>query len=1129
MKLTAFLFFVFLFQIQLKIYSQHTKITLELDNVKVEEVLNKIEALTEYLFFVDTKEVDLERKVTVVAYNKSVSFILEKLFFNNFVSFELLGKHIILKKLQKSSLFSEEGKIEENYLILGGVVDVVGNPLTGVNVIVEGDSIGVFTDFDGQYRIKTSSSSILIFSYTGMKTQKIRVGNKKNINITLRDNANALEEVVVVGYGFKKKINLSGAVGQVDSKFFESRSVVNIGQALQGAIGNLNITTAAGPNDVPSFNIRGSTSLAGGEPLVVIDGISATQKDLGRMNPNDIASISVLKDAASASIYGARASFGVILVTTKKGKSDKIQVNVNVNTSIKTLGRTPELELDPYKVASFKDIMGLPWYDLYSNEQLEYAKKVSQGLAPATRISPSRPDRYEYYHQTNWKKIILKKISYTNTINMNISQKIDKGSYYFAVEGVTNEGIYNYNNDIHKRLNLRLKADYELSNWLTLSNNTWVYSNKYDESNATGSSFFREIVNRFTLDPLYNPDGSYTYSYARMIGRLEAGNYTTSENNYQTKFAVNMSFFDAKLKIVADASYKRLLTDREAFDTPVAYSEGPGHTAVTGPASAWARFQNWKEETNNYNVYATFKDTYLKKHSLTILAGYNQEEFFYNATSGERANLISVGLPTVELATGNQTVGQSKLSWAVQGLFGRVNYIFDEKYIVEANMRYDGSSSYFKEDRWVLNPSGAVSWILSKENFLKNSFFNLLKFRASYGSLGNQGASTYATYDFINIGNTNSLHGGEFLVKGGAPVLVAPSFTWETIQTKNMGVDVSFFNNRLTSSFDYYHRTTLDMFAPGLELPAQLGADAPSENATDMVTKGWEFALDWKDQFSLIDKPFQYSVSFNLSDSRAWITKYPNPTGQLNQYYEGQELGEIWGFVTDGYYQTQEEIDLGPDITDVASYPSTRPTLPGDNKFTDLNNDGAITFGDSTLDNPGDRKIIGNSRARYNFGLDLNASWNNFDLRAFFQGVGKRDYYPRGSGGARNYFWAAFAFPWGSVTKENYNNHWTPTNRNAFYPRPKSYVAETPFAEVGLTQTRWLQDASYIRLKNITMGYTIPSNASEKIGIQKLRIYLSGENLLEITQLFKYLDPENLNGDGYPFRRTYALGISLKF
>ena len=1017
---------------------------------------------------------------------------------------------------------------QKETVVIGKVTDEKGEPLPGASIVVKGTTNGVATNIDGNYTISINEKAqVLVFSFVGMVVQEVTYSGQKTINIQLESDKVGLEEVVVVGYGVKKKINLSGAVAAVGDDYFKSRPIVNVGQALQGAMGNVSVTQTASPNAIASFNVRGTTSLSGGEPLIIIDGVTSNATDLGRMNPNDIASVSVLKDAASASIYGSRASFGVILVTTKVGVSEKLQINVNANASWRKIGRSPDLEMDPYLVANFKDIMGAPWYDLYSDEDLEYAKKVSAGEAEPTRINPTNENRYQYFHKTNWRNVMLKKFAETRNVNMNISQKIEKGNFYVGLEAVNNEGLYKVNNDIHKRYNMRSNVSFDLTNWLTVKNNIWIYNNKYDESNATGSSFLNEIMTRFTLDPLYNPDGSKTYSYARMIGRLESGNYTTIENTYQTKFSVEMKFLKDRLKIMGDASFKRFMRNREAFDKPVTYSEGPGHSAITGSASSWARFENWAEDSNNYNLFATYTDTYNEKHFLNVLVGYNQEEFLYNNTSGKRSDLISPGLPTAELATGDQVVGQSKYAWAVQGIFGRLNYIYADKYILEANVRYDGSSRFPKNDRWVMNPSASVSWIASKESFLKESFLDLLKFRASYGSLGNQNVGPYPYIANLGTGDTSSLFGGKKAIEVSSPGLVSPSLTWETVVTKNIGVDVAVLNNRLHTSFDYYHRNTSDMLTSGKELPSVLGTSVPTENAADLVTKGWEFSLGWKDQVDLGSKPLRYSVNFNLSDSRAWIKKFDNPTGSLGKYYVDREIGEIWGYVSDGYYQTQEEIDLGPNINDVASYPSTRGTLPGDIKFKDLNGDGSINTGNNTLADHGDRKIIGNSRARYNFGLDLSASWNGFDLRAFFQGVGKKDYYP-GSSAARTFFWGAFGHPWSSVTKENLNNHWTPTNRNAFYPRPKAYVAEGG-KEVSLTQTRWLQNAAYVRMKNVTLGYTIPAKLSDRVGINSLRFYVSGENLFEITKLFKYLDPENLVGNGYPFQRTYSVGVSLNF
>lgn len=1140
-KLTTTLFLLVLMQIQASSYSQDTKITLNLNNVTVQSVLDEIESQTEFKFFINTDYLDLSQKVSVNEKEERISTILDKILIRTNIVYKVVGKQIVLKvdpqmintsKAQSRSN-SEEAIPQE--IISGTVMDEDNTPLPGASVMLKGTVIGVAADFDGNFNIQASKGDILVVSYIGFNSKELVVSDQTELKVILTT-SNKLDEVVVVAYGTKKKVNLSGSVAAVGEEYFESRPIVNVGQALQGAIGNLNITQSASPNSTPSFNVRGTTSLSGGEPMVVIDGITSTQLDLGRINPNDIASISVLKDAASSSIYGSRASFGVILVTTKNAKTDKMKITVNLNNSIKRLGKRPEFIYDPYEVANFKDIMGAPWYDLYSAEDLEYVQQVSAGNAPATRINPARPDRYQYFHQTNWADEVLRKNTNTNNINLNISQNFDGGSFLISGEAIKNEGLYKYNTDIHKRYNLRTKGNYNITDWLKLSNNTWIYSNEYDESNATGSSFFNEIVNRFTLDPLYNPDGSHTYSYARLIGRLEAGNYNTEESTFQTLFAADLKFFNDKLKIHGDASYKRLMRGREVTDGPVTYSEGPGHTAITGPNAPYARFENWREKTDVYNVYTTFADTYGEKHSIELLAGYNQENFSYNTTSGRRNELISAGLPTVELATGEQFVNQSKYEWAVQGVFGRLNYIYDDKYILEGNLRYDGSSRFPSTDRWALNPSFSASWVVSNEKFLKqNSLISLLKFRGSWGTLGNQDVGPYPYIASLGSGITSAILDGTQPTAVYGPGLVSPSLTWETVKTINGGIDLGFMANKLAVSFDYYNRYTLDMLTTGKQLPEVLGTGVPVENAADLVTKGWELALGWKDRLIVGKKDFNYSLNFNLSDSRAYIEKFDNPTGDLDQYYVGREIGEIWGFVThpNGFYQTQEEIDFGPDISRVSSYPSTRPVLPGDVRFTDLNGDNEISWEEKTLDKHGDLKIIGNSRDRFTFGLDLNANWNNFDLRAFFQGVGKKDYYPSGSS-ARNYFWSAFAFPWASITEENFYNHWTPENRNAFFPRLKAYVAENAgssygAAEVSLTQTRWMQDASYIRMKNITIGYTIPSDTMNKIGVDNLRLYISGENLFEITKLYKYLDPENLEGYGYPFQRTYSLGLSLTF
>lgn len=447
------------------------------------------------------------------------------------------------------------------------------------------------------------------------------------------------------------------------------------------------------------------------------------------------------------------------------------------------------------------------------------------------------------------------------------------------------------------------------------------------------------------------------------------------------------------------------------------------------------------------------------------------------------------------------------------------------------NGRYDGTSRFPKKDRFGFFPSGSVAWVLSKEKFMENISqsigLDMLKFRASYGALGNQNVGTYAYLPTMSSGQIGQILDGSQPVAVYAPGVVSNTLTWEKVRTINGGIDLALLNNRLSASFDYYVRYTEGMLTKSKTLPSVFGASEPKTNAADLKTKGWELSLRWRDQFMLADSPFNYSIKVALADSRAFITKYDNPNKRLGDYYEGQEIGEMWGLTTEGFFQTEEEIKNHADQSAVGEDDQSYKFYVGDLKFADLNNDGKINKGDWTLANPGDFRKIGNSSSRYPYSFDLSADWKGFDIRGFFQGIGKRDWY---AGGGNHYFWGIYAQPWTNVQTHNLD-HWTPENPNAYYPRVKAYIAESTGSELACVQTRYMQDASYLRMKNLTIGYTLPQDLTRKLNIERVRFYFSGENLFEIIHLKANLDPEALDSSSkvYPLQRSYSFGVNLTF
>lgn len=1135
-------------------YGQTTRLSIEARNETVQNVLDEIEKQSDFNFFYNNKQINTQRLVSISSRNRNVFSVLDELFKGTNISYKVLEKSIILSIYnpaeEKSGYAGPAGVQQKNGKITGLIVDAKGETIIGANVLQEGTTNGTITDIDGNFTLEdVPQNATLVISYIGYSTQKIKLNGQNTVKIVLHEDSETLDEVVVVGYGVQKKANLSGAVGTTSGKILANRPVTNVGQALQGAVGNLNITNGSGQaNSAPKFNIRGETSITGGEPLILVDNVPVTADEFSRLNAQDIDNISVLKDASSAAIYGARASFGVILVTTKKGEGEKLRINYSGNVSVNNLTNLPDLILDPYTVANWKNIAGKGWYNFFDEECLDYAKKRSADPSlPVAYLSSAKPETWQYLGSTNWFDEAYKKNSVSHSHNINISGSTEKVRYYFSAEYYNNNGILKVGSDKYNRYNMRNKLDYKITNWLEMGTNIayTYYTNNEPYNFSCGDEddntmFFHNLNRTSTLDVPKNEDGTWTDRGAGIIGRLaEGGRSETKSGNFQGTFSLTLNLIKDILTVKGNATYKKKTLRNHNWDVPVWAKTGPNAepTLTSHDPFTTNPFSNKYSITEDYIVYdvfANFNKKFAKFHDVSIVAGFNQEEYSYDKFLAGRDKLISTSLPSHQLATGEKTTSEKLESWALRGAFYRLNYTFKNKYIVETNGRYDGSSRFPKNDRFGFFPSVSAAWVISEEKFFEplRSGVDFVKLRGSYGALGNQNVGAYEYIPFMTTETLKYLLDGDLPVGVNVPGLVSPVLTWENVKTINGGIDLTFLSSRLNASFDIYRRDTEGMLAKGQTLPNVLGTDMPKENAANMRTKGWEMSVSWRDGFNLNGKPFNYNAKFILADNHATITKYANPTRSLNnydetdlnkrEYYEGQEIGEIWGLTTLGFFQSQEEINGHADQSQVMAYPSQRPVEPGDLKFADLNGDGYINSGKWTVDDPGDYKKIGNTTPRYNFSLDLSADWNNFDIRAFFQGVGKRDWYPNGG---NHYYWGMYAQPWTNVLESNMD-HWTPDNRNATYPRPKSYIAESK-KELGAPQTKYLQSAAYCRLKNLTVGYTIPNALIARSGITNLRVYFSGENLFTIKSLPKQIDPEGLNGSIYPFHRTFSFGINL--
>lgn len=1032
---------------------------------------------------------------------------------------------------------------------LGQEITVTGNvkdaeakqPLPGASVIVYGTNIGQTTDFDGNFSINVpSKESLLIISFMGFKTQEIVVGSQTNIAIGLIPDSQALDEVIVVGYGTKKKINLSGAVATIDAKTIENRPVSSVGVALQGTIGNLNIVPGSGrATDAPSINIRGFGTLSGGgSPLILVDNVAVNEEEVSRLNPNDIENVTVLKDAASAAVYGARAAFGVVLITTKSVKSGVVKkpvININSFSTVRVIANVPEPLTDPYINVYYKNIMAKPWYNLFDQAAHDEAldRSLNPGVYPDAILKPG-DENWTYYGTTNWFDEVYNKTSYSKNVNGSVTGASENVRYYVSGQYYNQEGALKYGNDILDRVNLRSKIDVDLTPWLELNTNISYVHNEYDspvgeiDSPWTGAWLFFHNTNRTpTLDIPINPDGSWTREGAGLMGRLQDGGRTNEESNeIQYTTGLKAKFLDNDLTVNFNYSSRTESRYTKSFQIPVEYKTGPDNYRYTDAGSSWVSERNGRSKYNVLNAFANYNKT-LGDHQISGMVGASREFNQWGYNSLRRTGLLNYSIPSIKLATDDPTVDTGSAEWAINSLFYRVGYIYKSRYIIELVNRHDFSSRFGEGRREATSPSGSIAWIASNESFLSGikPIVSHLKFRASYGVLGNQNVGEYSYIPGMNTYTVSQILDGAQPLGINPPNLIDGNITWEEVRTGNIGVDLNFLNNKLTTSFDIYNRETIGMLTKGQSLPGVLGAAVPVQNAADLETKGFELAVGWRSKIELGGSPFNYSARFILSDNNTYITKFENPTGLLDDNYVGMELGEIWGLTNaPRFFQTQEEIDFHADQTTVTGYPGTRPIEPGDVKFEDLNGDGFVDWGDWTLDDHGDYTIIGNNRDHYSFSIDLSASWKGFDIRTYLQGVGKKDYYP--SAGS-HYFWGIYSQPWTNIYKEHLDN-WTPENRDAYFPRLKSYTAEFG-RDLGIPQTKYLQNAAYMRMKNLTIGYTIPEITTSKIGIDKLRFYFSGENLFEITQLVKRLDPEALDGRVYPFQRSYSLGLNVSF
>lgn len=1068
---------------------------------------------------------------------------------------------------------SVQGQTSEASKKISGIItDANGNPIPGAVVSLIGSTIGTISNEDGAFSLSAPVGAKMTVNIVGYVTTSFTVDNRDVYNISMTEEVVTLDDVVVVGYGTQKKENLTGAVAVVTADDLKDRPVSNLSQALQGVVPNLQVSFSSGaPGSGASFELRGTGSPNGGSPLILVDGVETYAE---RINPNDIERISVLKDAASAAIYGVKAAFGVILITTKKGSREQAaKVNYEAYFALSAPTTSTDYETRGYYSASIADFFmmsgrGIP-YTKYTAADYDamWARRNDKTEHPDRPwvITDTRNgrDTYVYLANFDWNKYLYDMRRPTQEHNVSVTGGSKNTSYMISGRYYSQDGIQKLGDDNYKSFNTRVNLSVDVYKWLEVRSSTKMFNGvyTYDGLESETTNFRRPQMHNLASFVPTNPDGTavaYTSMtnaathfpsdgwVAMMQKRKSGGHKKTSELSSKIEAIFKLT---PDLTFTADGAFKKGYLRNDFRSVEVQYSQYPGEI---GTLSTSNYPDNYKEVVYdqmyyNANAFANYKKTWKENHNFEAIVGFNYESNAYKDLTVSRQNLLTEDLSDFNLATGESfEIKGGYREFNSLGWFYRFTYNYKGIYLFETNARYDGASKFPRGDRFGFFPSFSAGYRISEEPYFKSltNQIDNLKLRLSYGSLGNHAIDPYYFLQNINKKTSSSYTFDGATLPGIATAddPVGQTLTWEKVVHKNLGIDAAFLRSRLTLTADAYIRDVIGFIDEGSTLPAVYGAASPKINANDLRNKGWEISIGWRDKFTLANKPFRYSVTAMLSDYTAKYTKVDNPTGNLSDKRVGQRVGEIWGYRVDGLFATTaeaQEYASRIDLTEVA-WDYFRPDAgtygngiqAGDMKFLDLNGDNKVNGGTNTVDNPGDREIIGNSLPRYTYALNLSVDWQGFDLAVFFQGVGHQDWY---AGNDNIKFWGPYVRPFASFQLRNFmSNVWSEDNPDGYFPRARAYSARDSKHSMYNVNDRYLQNIAYCRLKNLAVGYTLPDKVISKIGINRCRVYFSGENLFYFSPLKSDLvDPEEAaaskNTDSYPWYKTFAIGLNITF
>lgn len=1083
MRISTLLLFVCIFASYASdLSSQTAKVNIANTRMTIGDFIKQVEKETGYMFVYNKGEIDANRTVSLKKGNNTVGDCLNRIFDGTGVSFVFDDGYVVLTKHSQTqaAVSQQSGK-----LVKGAVTDESGLSVIGANVFIKGTTVGTITDMEGNFSLEVpSDNDILVISYIGYVEQQIPVKNRKNWSIVLKEDAQNLDEVVVVGYGTQRKGNIATAVTTIKSDVLQNRPVQTVGEALQGQIPGLSVTAKGAPGESPKLQLRGSSVLKSdnsSEPLVLVDGVPA---DFNFLNPEDIESINVLKDAASSAIYGSRAANGVLLITTKRGKMGKPTFRYNGSVGVNT-----------------------PMYMPQSISSAEYARiknEAERNMGRAPIYTDEDISKFangtdlNRYPNTNWLDLAIQN-SVTTRHGLEASGGTEKVRYLVSAGVDHQTGIFP--NTQQNVFNVRSSTDISITKKFGISFDIRYQLRDMDALNNQ-EDIYKQLIQADPTMVAYYTDGSYGYNPGFFTNPLvplyEGGQKYTNRHEASGIFKLDYEIIDG-LMFTGIANVKYTFKNEESRARKVFYKN-------YFTQEVFENGENSFSDRRDYNAYYNLQAllNYKKSfgiHNLDILAGYQQEsensDWLKGARSGYPTDIIWELNPGPKDNWSNDGNGEH---WALASFIGRINYDYDNKYILSLSMRSDASSRFAKGSRWSTFPSVAAAWRISQESFMKGirSWLDDLKIRASWGQTGSAtGLGLYPSYTLISTGGL--ILNNTYQQIASLKTIGNQELTWEHSDMLNFGLDVKVLNSRLNFTGEYYIKNTKDILLE-MPVPLEYGFGKPNMNVGEVRNKGWELSLSWNDRI----KDFGYSISGNLSDNRNEVIDLggTGPWKGSNTYTDvGLPFNSIYGYESMGLFQSDEEVANAPF--------QNSNTAAGDIRYKNQN-------GDNKID-ANDRVVIGDPNPHFLYGVNLGFDYKNFDLNMFFQGIGQKD----------RVIMDNFVRPfYDSSIFEHHLDYWTPENTGAKYPRILNKDDGTHNYQ---QSDYWMINAGYFRMKNLQIGYTIPREILRPAGFDRVRVYFSANNLFTVSDFVPGMDPESEKSVSYPFARTYSFGLNVQF